>query len=204
MSRPRVIVIAAVAVVALAADAGADLRPVAAPGSTLAVQSPLAPNPEGWPAGQGASPWHSMPGPTNVDLYWPAAEPGSPLAPALGAAPAGEVRELPPLPGSARMFLSAMLSLGAFHAFRSARHWHWAALPDWYHTGGPLQIGHTVAFDLDFHSLPPCLFEPLDTAGDGDKPPSFWRTHREQRPPCAAQTAVLTLTGPRAPPAVSA
>lgn len=60
-----------------------------------------------------------------------------------------ELRELPPPPESAALFLSALLSVGAWHLARSARHLDLSHLPDWYHTAGPAQIGHAVVFDMD-------------------------------------------------------
>jgi hypothetical protein len=32
-------------------------------------------------------------------------------------------------------------------------------MPEWYHSGGPKQIGHVTPFNLDFTSLPLCLFD---------------------------------------------
>ncbi len=64
-------------------------------------------------------------------------------------APAGaDVQTVPPLPGSLSLFLSALLSLGAWQAVRTAADGPWAALPEWYHSGAPIQIGHTVVYDL--------------------------------------------------------
>jgi len=108
------------------------------------------------------------------------------------------VRQLPPLPGSAALFLSGMLSMGAWHLVRSARHLHWPALPEWYHTGGPLQIGHAVLFDLDFHASPLCCFESADDGGGGDRV-FLCRARRELRPHCDSQF-FLTIAAPRGPP----
>jgi hypothetical protein len=55
-------------------------------------------------------------------------------------------------PSSMSLFLSGLLTVGAWHIGRSAAHWHpqtgW--MPEWYHTGGPVQIGTAVPFD--FHA----------------------------------------------------
>ena len=72
---------------------------------------------------------------------------------------AATIRDLPAVPGSAQLFLSAMLSVGAWHLVRSAKHFHLANIPEWYHPGGPTQVGHVVPFDLDFSALPVCCFE---------------------------------------------
>ena len=108
-----------------------------------------------------------------------------------------ELHELPGLPGSAGLFLSAALSIGAWHVLRSARHVHLSHAPDWYHSGGPAQVGHAVPFDLDFGNLLLCSF-----GGDvGAREPALRRflstsvalPHRQ----CA-----LILAAPRGPPAL--
>ncbi|MCP4248338.1 MAG: hypothetical protein GY778_14925 [bacterium] len=127
------------------------------------------------------------------------------LAMPLGPTPAGgahsspdeEVRELPALPGSARLFLSAMLSVGGWHLVRSARHIHLGAMPEWYHTGGPDQIGHAVPFDLDFSASPLCCF--VQPAGER---PYLYHVRRELRP-CRAAQSPLIIAAPRGPPGTS-
>ena len=100
-------------------------------------------------------------------LYLPLGQDGMPRQPvALGVAlsdatplvplptPSAEaesslsVRELPEAPNSAALFLCALGSLGAWHLTRSARKLHFGSIPEWYHTGGPVQIGHAVPVDL--------------------------------------------------------
>ena len=108
-----------------------------------------------------------------------------------------EIRELPALPGSASLFLSAMLSIGGWHLLRSARHIHLAALPEWYQTAGPAQVGHAVPCDLDFSALPVCCLE--QPAGER---PYLYRVRREHTPRCDAQ-CFLIIAAPRGPPALS-
>ncbi|MBN2561997.1 MAG: hypothetical protein JXQ75_13815 [Phycisphaerae bacterium] len=111
-------------------------------------------------------------------------------------ASSAQVREVPPLPSSAVLFLSAVLSAGAWHLGRSAMHLHLGALPEWYHAGGPDQIGHAVPFDFDFSASPPCRFEqPV-----GERPFRY-RVRREETPRCDEQ-ANLTIAAPRGPPAL--
>jgi hypothetical protein len=69
------------------------------------------------------------------------------------------VLRMPESPGSSALFLSAMMSLGAWHLIRSSREFHFGSMPEWYHSGGPKQIGHVTPFNLDFTSLPLCLFD---------------------------------------------
>jgi hypothetical protein len=108
---------------------------------------------------------------------------------------AGEFRSLPGLPGSARLFLSAVLSLAAWQALRSTRHLHLSALPDWYHSGGPVQIGHAVPFDLDCSELP---LRPLETAVV-EPPAGCGLTRIEHCRPWTSQYAPVQAA-PRGPP----
>ena len=73
------------------------------------------------------------------------------------------VRELPPLPDSASLFLSAILSVGAWQLVRSAKQFDMAAAPEWYHVDGPTQIGHATVFDLDMSVPVLCRFEQPET-----------------------------------------
>ena len=133
-----------------------------------------------WAHGYGAEPLVSMPT-------------GS-----VDASAHGEIRNLPALPGSASLFLSAMLSIGGWHVLRSARHIHFGALPEWYQTAGPAQVGHAVPCDLDFGALPVrCLEQPA-----GERP-YLYRVRRELRPRCDAQELFLIIAAPRGPPSAS-
>ncbi|MFQ5494004.1 MAG: hypothetical protein ACE5EX_01355 [Phycisphaerae bacterium] len=87
------------------------------------------------------------------------AEDGNPLTPGDGVNHR-QVLDLPAPPSSTSLFLSAMVSVGAWHLVRWRRDSRLGAVPDWYHTGGPVQIGHATPFDLDFNHLVWC---PLDT-----------------------------------------
>jgi hypothetical protein len=113
-----------------------------------------------------------------------------------------QLRELPSLPSSATLFLSAMLSISGWHVLRSARHWHFGAVPEWYHTGGPLQVGHAVPLDLEFNALPLCCLELVDSDVGGQRP-FLHRLWREFRARCDAQRLSLTVAAPRGPPFVS-
>ena len=119
---------------------------------------------------------------------------------ASDSAAARDVRVLPPLPGSAALFLSAVFSMGGWHLVRSARHAHWSNLPEWYHTGGPIQIGHVVPFDLDFSEQPLCIFQPVD-AEVGER--HFFRRPARETRPRGDRQCFLIITAPRGPPHVS-
>ena len=129
------------------------------------------------------------------------------------------VRQLPPLPSSAALFLAGMASLGALKAGRSVRRIHLAPLPDWYHAGGPAMVGHACPFDLDSASPALCLFAvPVDRPGvlsrlrppPARRPaPQFASILRASRPPPygesrdvrhPASTRVPIPAGPRTHP----
>jgi hypothetical protein len=95
------------------------------------------------------------------------------------------------------LFLSALVSLGAWQLVRSSRDLHLGAMPEWYHTGAPVQIGHTTVFDLEYSSVVLCLFDAPVPA------PTFsHRAARESRLRLSDQPC-LCLTDPRGPPAVT-
>ncbi len=104
-----------------------------------------------------------------------------------------DVRELPAAPGSASLFLSAVLSVGAWNLVRSAKHIHFN-IPEWYHTGAPDRIGSTVAFDLVCNEMLPCVF--VDAVADQPslRPPR--RAHQWRLKP---QICVVDAD-PRGPP----
>ena len=51
-------------------------------------------------------------------------------------------------PGSASLFFVALGALGAWQVGRSLRKVHYGLAPDWYHTGGPAQVGRASPIDL--------------------------------------------------------
>lgn len=69
------------------------------------------------------------------------------------------IQELPGLPSSSELFLSAMLGMGAWQLVRSTKHLHLSSVPEWYHHGGPAQIGHAVPCDLQFAPAVLCIFD---------------------------------------------
>lgn len=55
----------------------------------------------------------------------------------------------PASPGSGTLALLGLGSLGFWQFGRAAQKLHWGVAPDWYHAGGPSQIGHITPFELD-------------------------------------------------------
>ncbi len=108
-------------------------------------------------------------------------------------------QELPPAPSSLKLALGALASLGAYWLGRHTRP-HVAALPDWYHSGGPVQVRHATPLSLDFRlsALPISPFA-VPTASAPARPPLRWlwlqpsiRVH--------LQESLLLLVNPRGPP----
>lgn len=71
--------------------------------------------------------------------------------------PVGDVLALPAGPSSIELVLCALGSLGAWHLSRSARKLSIDFAPEWYHAGGPQQVGHATPLDLDYDFGSPAL-----------------------------------------------
>ncbi len=204
MSKSYLALIVSLAAAGVTTAASADVHPLSAP-SLNALSGALAPNAAARPAAKSGT--HtggclsSFAEPVVGDLGQGCLTSGAaPVASTASVAntPLAEVRDLPPLPGSAALFLSAVLSMGGWHLVRSALHLHWGALPEWYHAGGPLQIGHAVRFDLDYHPAPPCWLDFVDDGGSGNRA-FLYRVPREHTPRNDAQSS-RGITAPRGPP----
>jgi len=101
-------------------------------------------------------------------------------------------------PSSLSLFLSGLLTLGAFQITRSSKNLNFDQLPSWYHTGGPVQVGHATPLDLDFGNL---SLRPFDVAFDGCEGSQVrFLRHRDQDSPPIAQCFLSSLTDPRGPP----
>jgi hypothetical protein len=94
------------------------------------------------------------------------------------------------------MFFTALGSLGAWQIGRSARNvrFSFGPLPEWYHTGGPIQVGRAAAFD--FHYTPPALCALNQPAGRQQLRYHRWRDLFSR---CEEQFG-LTVDAPRGPP----
>ena len=175
----------------LAVGARADITPSAAVFSA----SPALGSSSFPPADTGASTGELRPSITPQAIVFSVAE-----CHALSTGPAADAslpptRQLPPGPGSTGLFLSAVGSLGAWHLSRSARRLHLLHVPDWYHTGGPTQIGHAFAFELAFNALPPCSY-----TRPGGEQPSLHGLCWETPPPLSECQCLLTTVTSRGPP----
>lgn len=91
------------------------------------------------------------------DSSLPLATPPSAAASESGWVTDGMViREIPPVPGTGELLMSALASVAVWHLLKGARHWQLASFPDWYHVEGPTQIGRSHAYDFQVFALPLC------------------------------------------------
>lgn len=110
---------------------------------------------------------------------------------------AASLRELSTTPSSMALVLSALATLGAYQGVRSFKRLHLNFTPDWYHTGGPAQIGHATPFSLEFSTLPICVFDEPVT-----RPAFAYRIPRELGSRLRSEFFLL-VESPRGPPSAS-
>ena len=109
---------------------------------------------------------------------------------------ADSAKPLPPEPGSKGLFLSALISLGAWQLGRATRNIHLFHVPDWYHAEGPAQVGHTFAANPECSGMQAvCLFEDTEEAS-----PVLLCAGRCDAPPVPLTLCLLTSESPRGPP----
>jgi len=111
--------------------------------------------------------------------------------------PMRAVIQTPSRSGSASLLLCAFGSMCAWRVTRSARKFHLGAMPEWYHTGGPTQIGQATPVDLDFSALP---VQHFDQPAEQSPPP--WRLEYVTESRCRPQWHPV-IGAPRAPPHLS-
>lgn len=130
-----------------------------------------------------------------IDL-WPGTAIGAHARAVARAHAADEavVREIRKAPSSLSLYLSVLIGVGGWHFVRSARHFNAAVAPEWYHTGGPAQVGHVTPLDLSFGTPPLCVFE---------RPVAHqslaYRIRLDEGPRLESQISLL-LAAPRGPP----
>jgi hypothetical protein len=105
------------------------------------------------------------------------------------------VGRLPEEPGSLSLFLSALGSLGAWQLTRSVKKIHFGDVPEWVHTGGPRQIGHTVALNSESTGRAPLCGIQQFAGGD----PARRVIRLEISAYCQSQW-YFTTAAPRGPP----
>jgi hypothetical protein len=71
-------------------------------------------------------------------------------------------------PGSLNLCLSALIGLGLCSSAHFVKKLSFSFVPEWYHNGGPFQIGHSLAITPESLCSSPvyCFVQPLCTAED--------------------------------------
>jgi len=71
-------------------------------------------------------------------------------------------------PSSLNLCLSAFIGLGLYSSADRVKKLSFGSIPEWYHNGGPFQIGHSLAVNPDsVCPVPACCFvQPVHTAED--------------------------------------
>jgi len=111
-------------------------------------------------------------------------------------APERKTIVLPAGPSSVAMFITAIGSLGAWQVVRSARgaRFRLGPIPEWYHTGGPIQIGGATAIDL--YCTQPALCALNERAGERQ----FRHRPRRDLPSRRESQFLQAVDAPRGPP----
>lgn len=95
----------------------------------------------------------------------------------MDAAQTCEAQPIQPLTeeqGSLSLCLCGLISVGVFRFALSIRKLSLGLIPDWYHDGGPFQIGHSLAIGPDLHFASGyCFVQPDCTAEDC--PPQYYQ-----------------------------
>ena len=70
--------------------------------------------------------------------------------------------------GSFNLYLSALISIGLCSSVHWMKKHSFGFIPEWYHSGGPHQIGHSFAMTPDFLRTAPvcCFIQPVYTVED--------------------------------------
>jgi hypothetical protein len=152
--------------------------------------------------------WHALSSDITAGLSgWASVEPPAAIPGQVPASSRGlrewvpseedEIIQVPPPPSSDRLAFTGLLTVLMGSTLRSARHLRFGALPAWFQTAGPDQIGHRVALEWGPGTpLPACQF---DSPSDG--PPCPVHLDWVISPPFLVHTHLIPIVvGPRAPP----
>ena len=140
------------------------------------------------------------PGVTHLDLWPGQLLPDTPVAVQQN----GEIQHPQALTegtSSLNLCLSALMGLGLCGSFHWFKKVHFGFIPEWYHDGGPLQVGHSHAVNPNTLCTIPayCFIQPVCTAEDHlpqyhlKTAVSLWRKSQ----------FTSTVLAPRAPPNMS-
>lgn len=99
--------------------------------------------------------------------------------------------------GSVGLCLYALLGLGLCRSVPWVKKFSFGCVPDWYHHGGPVQIGHSYAMGPDClcSATAVCFIQP-DYTTQGLLPRHYWRTVAPLSPKSLFTSDVLASRGP--------
>jgi hypothetical protein len=117
-----------------------------------------------------------------------------PLSPEEHIPPTQTAQQLPAGPGAVSLCLMGIGCIGAVKLGGSARSLHLQSMPEWFHTDGPVQIGHVSVLDLDAQ----ILLAPRHNQSPSDGSESF--SHPPQPLLPVAAQCFLTAVDSRGPP----
>jgi hypothetical protein len=106
--------------------------------------------------------------------------------------------QLPAEPASLSLVLAGLGSLGAWQLGRAARHAHFGDVPDWFHAGGPVQIGYAFIANPD---CTPALDVSAFDQPIGNRP--VLHLMRCEPPLILQPECILVTESPRGPPFLS-
>jgi len=189
------ILFALVGVLALTAPVSADIMSVGEPnvefrppGPTQELPAPLRPQPSRPAANAGLGQVSTV-----SFQFWPEG-PDMDLAPAREGVPWPSLTERH---GSLELCLYALMGLGLCRSAPWMKKLSLAGVPEWYHTGGPLQIGHSLAIPPDCLCAAQVSFVQPDSRVEDAAP-----EHRGQMRICLWRKSqfIPTILASRGPP----
>lgn len=195
MIRGRKVVVASLMAFAMTVGVYADMMPIPGADSCPASAPRLCDHPD---------PSHAD-GPDLIFEFIPASLDLLPLACSVGlpveidsTSPAGPtVVILSQDRSSLDLCLYALVSLGLCHSGRWVRKASLGFVPDWYHSGGPFQVGHSTAVSPDrLCPVPVCCFIQRDGTADHPLSPSRTDAIASLRHPSQHTPASLISRGP--------
>ncbi len=199
---------AAAVILAVAACASADVIGLRPPAVSHSPQGALAPSGDGQPAATVAidrlARLAGLELPSGSSAYGDALRTTGPTTAVVEFENPEDAWELPPPPGSATLVLSVLLPMGAWQLVRTARHWQFGTLPEWYHNACPDQIGHAVPapFDLSLSLQPVCALFAPPARPDADTANTRFDPHRDIASRLRSQLT-LPAAAPRGPPSLA-
>lgn len=108
--------------------------------------------------------------------------------------------EMPLPPGSASLALTGLLGVAGIQVLRSARHWSFGSVPEWYQAAYNSQIGSAVPLDFSLDVAPAHLGGLLDSGSANELAGGAQRHDSLSAEPVLASQHLVPTVSPRGPP----